>query len=262
MIDLNALYRDIDKYKSAIQEKRPLSPGEVTGLENYYRIGNTYASNALEGNSLTLTETKVLLEDGLTVAGKPLRDSLEAEGHAKAYDFMLEMSREDDLIISEDKIMRLHKLFYSSIDSEAAGKYREIAVFISGTEYVPPTAKDVPTLMKKFITELSNIKSKVHPVDLAAFAHLQVANIHPFVDGNGRTARLLMNMILINSGYSIVSIPPVLRHDYIAALKAAQRLENPDVSSFYRFIAACEIDGQKDLCRMLHIPVLSLNIWT
>jgi Fic family protein len=259
MIDLNALYRDIDKYKSAIQDKRPLSPEEVTGLENYYRIGNTYASNALEGNSLTLTETKILLEDGLTVAGKPLRDSFEAEGHAKAYDFMLEMSREDDLVISEDKILRLHKLFYSGIDSEAAGKYREIAVFISGTEYVPPEAKHLPVRMKNFITELHKMKSKIHPVELAAFAHLQVANIHPFVDGNGRTARLLMNMILINSGYSIVSIPPVLSHDYITALKAAQRSVNPDVSSFYGFIAACEIDGQKDLCRMLHISVPKLK---
>ena len=259
MIDLNALYRDIDKYKSAIQDKRPLSPEEVTGLENYYRIGNTYASNALEGNSLTLTETKILLEDGLTVAGKPLRDSFEAEGHAKAYDFMLEMSREDDLVISEDKILRLHKLFYSGIDSEAAGKYREIAVFISGTEYVPPEAKHLPVRMKNFITELHKMKSKIHPVELAAFAHLQVANIHPFVDGNGRTARLLMNMILINSEYSIVSIPPVLSHDYITALKAAQRSVNPDVSSFYGFIAACEIDGQKDLCRMLHISVPKLK---
>ena len=259
MIDLNALYRDIDKYKSAIQDKRPLSPEEVTGLENYYRIGNTYASNALEGNSLTLTETKILLEDGLTVAGKPLRDSFEAEGHAKAYDFMLEMSREDDLVISEDKILRLHKLFYSGIDSEAAGKYREIAVFISGTEYVPPEAKHLPVRMKNFITELHKMKSKIHPVELAAFAHLQVSNIHPFVDGNGRTARLLMNMILINSGYSIVSIPPVLSHDYITALKAAQRSVNPDVSSFYGFIAACEIDGQKDLCRMLHISVPKLK---
>ena len=259
MIDLNALYRDIDKYKSAIQDKRPLSPEEVTGLENYYRIGNTYASNALEGNSLTLTETKILLEDGLTVAGKPLRDSFEAEGHAKAYDFMLEMSREDDLVISEDKILRLHKLFYSGIDSEAAGKYREIAVFISGTEFVPPEAKHLPVRMKNFITELHKMKSKIHPVELAAFAHLQVANIHPFVDGNGRTARLLMNMILINSGYSIVSIPPVLSHDYITALKAAQRSVNPDVSSFYGFIAACEIDGQKDLCRMLHISVPKLK---
>ena len=103
------------------------------------------------------------------------------------------------------------------------------------------------------------MKSKIHPVELAAFAHLQVANIHPFVDGNGRTARLLMNMILINSGYSIVSIPPVLSHDYITALKAAQRSVNPDVSSFYGFIAACEIDGQKDLCRMLHISVPKLK---
>lgn len=108
---------------------------------------------------MTLTETKVLLEDGLTVAGKPLRDSLEAEGHAKAYDFMLEMSREHDLVISEDRILHLHKQFYSGIDSEAASKYREIIVFISGTEYVPKTAKDVPALMKKFVAGLHKMKS-------------------------------------------------------------------------------------------------------
>lgn len=249
------LLRRIDDYAALIRAYRPLSEAEVKELDAYYRIGMTYSSNALEGNSLTLSETKVLLEDGITVGGKPIRDCYEATGHARAYDYMLTLARSDSLSISEDVIQHLHYLFYNGIDPEAAGEYRKGQVFITGTEYVPPAAEKVPQCMAAFVTELAKKQGKLHPVEFAAYAHRRLVDIHPFQDGNGRTARLLMNLILINKGYCLVSIPPVLRHDYIVALQQAQREKAPSDEAFVKLIAECEIEVQKDYCRMFRIEL-------
>lgn len=254
-----ALFDKIDQYKKSIEERRPLTADELKELDAYFRIGVTYSSNALEGNSLTLSETKVLLEDGLTVGGKPIHDCYEATGHAKAYDYMLTLARSKGFQLSEDNVLRLHQLFYSGIDEEKAGRYRTGQVFITGTEYIPPTAKEVPKLMQVFISDLNEKRSKLHPVHLAAYAHRRLVDIHPFQDGNGRTARLLMNLILINAGYCIVSIPPVLRHDYITALQQAQRNKNPSDEAFIKLIAECEIEAQKDYCRMFRIKLPAIK---
>lgn len=254
-MDKQALLQRIDRYAAFIREHRPLSDAEVKELDVYYRIGTTYSSNALEGNSLTLSETKVLLEDGITVGGKPIRDCYEATGHAKAYDYMLSLARSEELPLTEDTIRRLHFLFYNGIDPDAAGAYRKGQVFITGTEYVPPTAEEVPALMATFVDELKSKRDTLHPVELAAWAHRRLVDIHPFQDGNGRTARLLMNLILINKGYCVVSIPPVLRHEYITALQQAQRSSSPSDAAFVRLIAECEIEAQKDYCRMFHIKL-------
>ena len=252
---INQLLKRIDAYADIIRAYRPLSEAEIKDLDAYYRIGMTYSSNALEGNSLTLTETKVLLEDGITVGGKPIRDCYEATGHARSYDYMLTLARSDGLSITEDIIQHLHYLFYNGIDPDRAGVYRKGQVFISGTEYVPPTAEDVPAYMAAFVTELTEKQGRLHPVEFAAYAHRRLVYIHPFQDGNGRMARLLMNLILINRGYCIVSIPPVLRHDYIAALQQAQKAKNPSDEAFLKLIAECEIESQKDYCRMFRIQL-------
>ena len=254
-----ALFDKIDQDRKVIGERRPLTADEVKELDAYFRIGVTYSSNALEGNSLTLSETKVLLEDGITVGGKPIRDCYEATGHAKAYDYMVTLARSNDFQLSEDVILRLHQLFYSGIDEDWAGRDRDGEVFITGTEYIPPAAEDVPGLMKAFVSDLNEKRGKLHPVRLAAYAHRRLVDIHPFQDGNGRTARLLMNLILINAGYCVVSIPPVLRHDYITALQQAQREKAPSDAAFIKLIAECEIEAQKDYCRMFHIKLPALN---
>lgn len=253
MQQIDALLRKIDQNRTEISRRRPLTPEEVKELDQYYKIGVTYSSNALEGNSLTLTETKILLEDGLTVGGKQIHDCYEATGHAKAYDFMLQTARSQPLQFTEDFISRLHYLFYNGIDSEKAGKYRNHQVFITGTDYIPPDANEVPEQMRLFVLELN--KKEMHPILLAAYAHRRLVDIHPFTDGNGRTARLLMNMVLINKGYCIVTIPPVLRHDYITALKAAQRAQNPSDDLFNQLIVECELEAQRDFCRMFHITI-------
>lgn len=255
----STLLQRVDRYADYIREHRPLTQDEVKELDAYYKIGVTYSSNALEGNSLTLSETKVLLEDGITVGGKPIRDCYEATGHAKAYDYMLSIARSGEMRITEDMVKQLHFLFYNAIDSNAAGKYRKGQVFISGTEYIPPTADQVPELMAEFIEKLGKIKDSLHPVEYAAYAHRRLVDIHPFADGNGRTARLLMNMILISKGYCIVSIPPVLRHEYISALRIAQRVERPSDEAFVRLIAECELEAQKDYFRMFHMPLPEKN---
>lgn len=121
-----------------------------------------------------------------------------------------------------------------------------------------PLRKKFPQCMEAFVTELAEKQGKLHPVGLAAYAHLRLVDIHPFQDGNGRTARLLMNLILINQGDCIVSIPPVLRHDYIVALQQARRENRPSVEAFVKLIAECGIEVQKDYCRMFRIKLPTL----
>jgi Fic family protein len=250
-----ALLKRIDEYKAVIDNRRPLTKEEIKELDNYFRIGLTYTSNALEGNTLTISETKVILEDGITVGGKPLKDCFEATGHAKAYDFMIEAARTENLVFSEEMILTLHRLFYSSLDTENAGKYHHYQVLITGTKYLPPEASEVPERMQAFVSELNDKSKALHPVTLAAFAHRRLVDIHPFTDGNGRTARLLMNLVLLNKGYQIVSIPPILRMAYIDALQAAQRRKNPSDKAFFQLIAECEVEAQKDYCRMFRLEL-------
>jgi Fic family protein len=252
-MELNDFLKRIDATKIWIDDKRPLTTKEVKELDAYFRIGTTYTSNALEGSTLTLTETKILLEDGLTAGGKPLRDSYEALGHAIAYDFMLEAARSEPFGFSENMIIKLHKLFYQKIDENAAGVYRNDQVFITGTEYIPPPANDVPALMKELSNNLENKWDSEHPIKLAAYAHQILVDIHPFEDGNGRTARLLMNLILINKGYQIISIPPILRQEYITSITKGRRSGSTIGGALAVFIAKCEIEAQKDFCRMFHI---------
>ena len=254
-MNIQTILKRIDDTKTLIDSQRPLAPEEVRELDAYFRVDTTYASNALDGNALTLSETKVLLEDGLTVAGKPLRDCNEAVGHARAYDFMLEAARCEPFVFSEEIILELHRLFYIGIEPDKAGTYRNHQVFITGTEYIPPKADEVPTLMNDLVNTLSEIWNDLHPIRIATFAHRKFVDIHPFADGNGRTARLLMNLILINEGYYIVSIPPVMRLEYFNSLRAAQRKKDPSDEAFIRLIAECELEAQKDYCRMFHIKL-------
>ncbi len=251
----NALFARADELKKTIDSQRPLSETAAKKLRDYFKIGLTYASNALEGNSLTITETKVLLEDGITVGGKPIRDYYEATGHAKAYDFILEVSKTHPLMLTEDIIARLHYLFYNAIDENLAGKYRTEQVIITGTEYLPPPPEDVPGLMAKFVDDMNRLKEKTHPIEWAALIHKYFVDIHPYIDGNGRTARLLMNLALINAGYTVSIIPPVRRGDYIDALRISQREKSPDNDPFICLIADCLIETEKDYCRMFHIPL-------
>lgn len=243
---MTELIQKINCLQRRINSIRPLSAMEVKELRQYFRIGLTYSSNALEGNSLTESETKVILEDGLTVGGKPLRDVLEAVGHGHAYDFMYTLATEQTIHIED--IKRFHSLFYQAIDRENAGNYRNQRVFISGSQYPLPAVDEVPLLMEQMAGNLNAIRSKMHPVEFAARLHKEFVFIHPFVDGNGRVARLLMNLVLLQEGYPVVIIPPILSSEYIAALEKA----HADETVFVRFIAERVIESQKEYLRLLN----------
>jgi len=242
---MREIFTEIDKLQKEINSYRPLSKHMLKQLKEYFRVGLTYASNALEGNSLTLTETKIVLEDGITIGGKPLKDHYEAIGHSEAYDWIYRLAANG--AVTEANIKKLHKLFYQRLDEGKAGKYRKEKVFISGSKYILPPPEKIAGLMENFTRNMKNISKTRHPVEYAAVAHKEFVFIHPFIDGNGRVARLLMNLILLQKGYCLAIIPPVLRQDYISTLEKAHE----DDKDFIRFISRVVNETQRDYLRML-----------
>jgi Fic family protein len=252
-VNLVDIYRLVDLYKATIDERRPFEGEMLTQIKEYYRIGLTWSSNALEGNTLTESETKILLEDGLTIGGKPLRYTFEAVGHAKAYDFMFTLLRSGT--ITESDIQRMHQVFYENIEREYAGKYREVDVFISGSKYPVEEPKRIQEKMEKLLHWILTERDHVHPVTFAAQLHKRFVFIHPFKDGNERIARLIMNTVLIQDGYLVAVIPPVLRREYIELLEKAHRDDKP----FEQFIGERVLESEKEVMRLLHMPIPKLN---
>jgi len=225
---------------------RPLSAETLKSLREYYRVGLTYTSNAIEGNSLTESETKVIIEDGLTIEGKPLREIYEAVGHAKAYDFLCDLGH--DAPLTEETICSIHRLFYQQIDPDRAGQYRRVPVFISGSSYSVAPVSEIPKRMRQLVQWYMLHEGKMHPVLLAAELHKRFVYIHPFVDGNGRVARLLMNLALMRNDYNIAIIPAITRSEYVSALEQS----HSDEAVFQQFIADRVIMTQLDILRLFH----------
>lgn len=242
-------FEALDRYKGAIDELHPFEGHLLNELKSYYRIGLTWSSNALEGNTLTKSETKVLLEDGLTVGGKPLSDTFEAIGHAKAYDFMFTLL--GDHKISEDDALTMHRLFLRDINLPFAGTYRSDPVLITGSKYPVCKVKDIETEMKALFQWVASERKNYHPVEFAAQIHKRFVFIHPFIDGNGRISRLLMNTALLQDGYMLAIIPPILRQEYIGLLEQAHTNDY----SFIDFIAERVLESEKEIMRLLHIPI-------
>lgn len=235
---------ECEKLQQQLWAYRPLSAETLKSLREYYRIGLTYTSNAIEGNSLTESETKVVIEDGLTLEGKPLNDIFEAVGHAKAYDYMYAVSH--DSPITEDIVCNLHRLFYQQINPENAGKYRSVPVFISGSKYAVAPAAEISNRMQQLLHWYNSHEGKLHPVTLAAELHKRFVFIHPFIDGNGRMARLLMNLALMRNDYNIAIIPAICRAEYISVLELA----HTDDIVFHAFIADRVMMTQMDILRL------------
>ena len=238
--------KEIDALQKEINQFRPLPRQALKQLKAYYRVGLTYSSNALEGNSLTETETKIVLEDGITIGGKPLKDHYEAVGHSEAYDHLFTLSKKRT--ITEENILAFHRLFYYRIDQEKAGVYRKVPVIITGAEVKFPPPGKIKSLMRDFVREIPALMEKNHPVDFSALLHLRLVHIHPFLDGNGRAARLLMNLALLQAGYVITIIPPTLRREYLDSLKASNRGDN---QPFIALIRTMVYESQKDYLRIL-----------
>ena len=244
-----SIYKKIDLYKRTIDEHRPLQGEMLNQLKDYYRIGLTWSSNALEGNTLTESETKVLLEDGLTVGGKPIKYTFEALGHAKAYDFMFTLLNSKE--ITENDILTMHSMFYKDIEPEYAGRYRDVEVIISGSKYPVCKPSDIQIKMNELFNWIKTKRTIYNPVEFAAQLHKRFVFIHPFKDGNGRISRLIMNATLIQDGYTLAIIPPILRTEYIELLEKAHIDDKP----FETFIAERVSESQKDMMRLLHIDI-------
>lgn len=250
-VKLAELLISIDARQARIHALRPLTDGEAAQLRDYYKIGLTYSSNALEGNSLTESETRVVLEDGLTVGGKPLRDYLEAAGHAEAMNGMYALAATPETPLTENDVLGLHRLFFRLLDETQAGAYRRQRVFVSGSRHRFPEPDDVPGLMAGLLDAIPAWEQTLHPVVCAAVVHRRFIAVHPFVDGNGRVARLLMNLILLRHGHVMTIIPPVLRTEYIAALEASHPETQHTETPFFTFVARCHGEAQKEYLRLL-----------
>lgn len=245
----------VDRCHEGISVVRPFEGHMLGQLKDYYRIGLTWSSNAIEGNTFTISETKVVLEDGLTVAGRPLRDFYETVGHGKAYNFMFTLIGEKH--ISAFDIKNMHRLFFKEIDEENAGVWRKEPVVVSGTDYAFPRPDELEGLMSELESWIESERDKYHPVTFAALLHLKFVSIHPFIDGNGRTARLIMNLALIQDGYQLAIIPPMLRMEYNDTIRQYQNKGKSE--PFYDFIAERVYETQKDIMRLLHIPFPDLT---
>ncbi len=215
---MNEKIKSIQYKKEQLDKLRPLPKELIKNLNDWFKIEQTYTSNALEGNTLTRSETALVVEKGLTIGGKSLKEHLEAKNLAFAIDYVQDISREKTISLST--ILDLHRLVLKGIDDSNAGRLRNIQVAISGSKEKLPEPIKVPELMDKF--EVSLQENVTHPLTKAANAHLQLVKIHPFVDGNGRTARLLMNLILIQDGYPPVIIDPKNRAIYINAIQSTE----------------------------------------
>lgn len=250
MILLQDLLKETDSYKTRIGSAL-LSPSNIEELlDQYFRITFTYSSSALEGNPLTLSQAKTLLEDASGIERLPGRDSLEIIGGSKAYDFMKETAKQKDMSITEDTFKELHRIFYQGIDTRPAGRYRTEPAFISDKE-AAPGPDEIPHLMSHLADQIHSSQFALHPVELAAMAHKRLMDIQPFTDGNGIIARLLMNLLLVHAGYSVVSISPVRGTDYLYALSVSRR--HKDMEPFSRLVAECAIETAKTCCRLFSI---------
>lgn len=205
---IKILLERVDEAKTLIDKHRPFPPSALKRLRGQLVIEWTYNSNAIEGNTLTLRETRLVLEEGITIGGKPMKEHLEAINHKEAITFVEELVAGKNPITERD-LKDIHAVVLKNIDDQYAGRYRDIQVRITGSKHTPPDALHLPEKMKEF-TQNYLIHFKDHPIEQAALAHFHLVSIHPFVDGNGRTARLLMNLVLMKHGY-----PPaiILKND-------------------------------------------------
>lgn len=240
----------IDEKLKRLNKFRPLPVSVVKKLKEQFEIELTYNSNAIEGNSLTLKETYLVVNEGITIKGKPLKDHLEAKNHQEALEYLYNLVGSGKKnTFSENLIRSLNQIVQQNIDKEWAGKYRNSGVIIGGAMHRPPEAIEVPNLMRQMIKWYSDNK-KMHPVELASIIHHKLVNIHPFFDGNGRTSRLVMNIVLMQAGFPLVVILKSDRQRYYKTLSVADKGDYP---SFVNFIARA-VERTLDIYLKVIIP--------
>lgn len=242
------LLQELTEAQKLVSSRCPFDENQLPQLKKIYKAECTWSSNAIEGNTISLVETELILNNGITIHGHTLNEINECVGHGNAFDYMFSMINSSG--ITENDIKRLHFLFAKDIRNiPCPGEYRDVSksyVYITGSSYSCPDFEKVPELMTELV-EWSNIVGRdLHPIELASEFHRKFVYIHPFPDGNGRVARLCMNMLLLQNHYLPVLITPKLRSSYV------KKLENGRISPtvFDEFIA---IQEAKQLVRFMKL---------
>ena len=247
IINLGENYFDeVDNLKKELDSKRPFPKETLKSLKESINLEWTYNSNGIEGNTLTLRETQVVLE-GITVGGKTITEHLEAINHEKAILYLDDLVR-DSKPITEWNIKNIHQLILKEIDNENAGRYRKENVTIKGATHIPPDFVKISELMEKLILNYETW-NKYHPIIRSALLHGELVKIHPFVDGNGRTSRLIMNLDLMNHGYNPVIIKKENRLEYYEVLDKAHT--TGDYTDFIKLVTKLEIEMLKKYLELL-----------
>lgn len=242
---LSALLQECDALKARLNGMRPLPAAALRKIEDAFNIEYTYESNRIEGNTLTLQETELVVNEGLTISGKSMREHLEAINHAEAIGFIRDFAK-SGMGISESTIKQIHALVLHGIDRDNAGRYRTVPVMISGSRHTPPQPYMLGKLMEDFMLSFNEMEAQgVHPVVVAAYLHAELVRIHPFIDGNGRTSRLLMNLYLLKSGFVIVNLKGSndAKVVYYKALEASH--VDKRHGAFLELVAASEVEALK-----------------
>ncbi|WGK93999.1 MULTISPECIES: Fic family protein [Flavobacterium] len=233
---LTSILTQIDELKAKLDQYRQFDSYRISqALELEY----TFESNRIEGNTMTLRETDLVINEGLTISGKSMREHLEAINHQEAIAFIKDLMNKNTSLI-EREVLSIHNLILRGIHPEDAGRYRKVQVMIKGSTHMPPQPFLVAKEMEDYFIWYETNKNKLHPVVLAAEMHERLVTIHPFIDGNGRTSRLVMNLILLQHGYVIANIKGDYdnRMRYYQALETAQTENNKE--DFLLFVAQIE----------------------
>jgi Fic family protein len=246
----------IDKLKKELDGHRPFSKEAARGLKQLFDVDFTYNSTAIEGNTFSFQETKILLLEGITIGGKTMREHLEIINHKAAIDYIEELSRKKTEELRRTDIFTIHSIVLQGIDPKNAGKYRDVPVYVNlrdGTKHIFCDPVRIPDEMDIFFDWLFSSK-KEHPVIVAAEAHAKLASIHPFIDGNGRTARLIMNLLLIQNGYTPVIIQNKKRIHYLDAIENWQQNNNKE--EFYEIILEYEKESLETYLETIHKRII------
>ena len=239
--DINVLLKEVDVQKEQLSALRPLPEEALKKIQDALDIEYTYESNRIEGNTLTLQETALVVNEGVTISGKSMREHLEAINHAEAISYIKDIAKQD-IEISERTIKEIHALILHGIDRENAGRYRTVPVMISGSTHMPPQPYLIEKQKEDFILRFKQMEAeKVHPVLIAAYLHDELVRIHPFIDGNGRTSRLLMNLYLLRHGYVIITLKGSndAKVNYYKALEMSHTEQLPE--DFQKLVIEAEI---------------------
>lgn len=237
-----ALVQRIQSKFKELNSLRPLQKTALKKLREKFEVDLTYNSNAIEGNRLTLRETYLIIRKGITIRGKSLEEHLEAKNHLEALEYLENLLVKKKTILEQD-ILELHRLVMSKVDEEIAGRYRTQQVYIEGAVIIPPPSGKVPILMKDVLKEINKKTNGIESIKSASKIYHAIAQIHPFTDGNGRMARLLLNLKLIRSGFPPIVLKRTKRKSYYSALEKA------DLGDLYPIttLIANEVENSLDI---------------